>query len=108
MKHLLLLIAVGLLAGCAEQTTEQPSMRALGQSIKVQETRSDEMIGTDVRRQLDLVGAAETSGVIVEVNDGVVTLRGVAPNVAAAWRAQAAARSVKSVKQVINQILIGN
>lgn len=107
MNRFFLLIAAVLLTGCAEPKMEPPSMRALGQSIKVPETRGDEAIGSDVRRQLDLVGAAETSGVIVEVSDGVVTLRGVAPSVAAAWRAQAAAHSVKGVQQVINRILVG-
>jgi osmotically-inducible protein OsmY len=45
-------------------------------------------------------------GVIVEVDDGNVTLRGTAGTRAAAWRAEGAARSVKGVKSVVNQILV--
>ena len=105
MKRFLILVAV-VATGCAEQKTTQPAMRALGQSVKVTEARSDEAIGIDVRQQLDLAGAPLTSSVVIDVSDGVVTLRGSAPSLAAAWRAEAAAHSVKGVKTVINQILV--
>ena len=60
-----------------------------------------------MRRRLDLVGAGQTSGVIVEVDDAVVTLRGVAQTRDWIWRAAAAAASVPGVKRVDNQILFG-
>jgi len=40
------------------------------------------------------------------VVDGNVTLHGTATNRAAAWRAEGAARSVKGVKSVVNQIIV--
>ena len=96
-----------LLAACTqpEKKTDAPSFRAMGQSVAVEPSRNDESIGFEVRRRLDLIGAGDSAGIIVEVADGVVTLRGVAPTVAAAWRAEGAARAVKDVKQVVNLVV---
>jgi hyperosmotically inducible protein len=105
-----MLIALVLLAGCAQPPGEpQPKlrMRALGQDIAPPGQPSDETIGMEIRRRLAAV-PAETAAVIVEVEAGHVTLRGVAPNPGAAWRAEAAARSVKGVKTVTNQILVSS
>ena len=98
--------------GCASsnakkeaQTEPKPALRAMGESVEAGDIVSNEDLGFEIRRQLNNDPAA-TAGIIVEVDEGKVTLRGVAPNLAAAWRAEAAARSVKGVKQVVNHILV--
>jgi osmotically-inducible protein OsmY len=96
-----------LLAACAQPAkdeTAKPAFRALGQTLAVEPTRNDEAIGFEVRRRLDLVGAADTSGITIEVRDGVVTLTGLARTSVAAWRAEAAAHAVKDVKRVVNLV----
>ena len=77
----------------------------MGEEVETGDAVSNEEIGFEIRRRLNNDPAA-TAGIIVEVDEGRVTLRGVAPNPSAAWRAEAAARSVKGVKQVVNQILV--
>ena len=72
----------------------QPDIRIIGLSMY-----------EEADRRLDLVGPADTAGITIEVSVGVVTLRGVAPTVAAAWRAEAAAHAVKDVKAVVNQVV---
>jgi osmotically-inducible protein OsmY len=110
VKHLGLLTLLVLLAGCAlpqrKVADAKPAFRAMGESISAEQPRSDEAIGFEVRRQLDLIGAGATAGIIVEVNDGVVTLRGAATTVAASWRAQGVAQAVKGVRQVVNLIIV--
>ena len=78
----------------------------MGQPAKAEENPSDETIGMNVRRQLDLIGPAESGAIVAEVVDGMVTLRGAAPNQNAVWKAVAAARSVKGVKNVVSLILV--
>ncbi len=110
MALMLALAAFG--SGCASptadkqaQTEAKPALRAMGEGVHVGDAVSNEDIGFEIRRRLnDDPGAA--AGIIVEVDEGKVTLRGVAPNLAASWRAEAAARSVKGVKQVVNQIFV--
>ena len=87
------------------QTEPSPALRAMGESVEAGDVVSDEDVGFEIRRRLNNDPGA-TAGIIVEVDEGRVTLRGAAPNLAAAWRAEAAARSVKGVKQVVNQILV--
>lgn len=99
-----------LLVACAiskKQPTEEakPAFRAMGESVTVEDSLGDEAIGFEVRRQINLVGPSVAVGIVVEVSDGVVTLRGVAPSPAASWRAQGAAQAVKGVRQVVNQIV---
>jgi hyperosmotically inducible periplasmic protein len=84
----------------------QPAMRALGEEVPASSQASDETIGVEIRRRLQLVDAATTAGVIIEVTDGHVLLRGNAPSLADGWRAEAAARSVPGVRDVRNQILV--
>ena len=102
--------------GCGSLTGEkpaeaesQPAMRALGQPLPAPaqsgEESSAESIGPKIRRQLD-ADPASTAGIIVEVDGDTVTLRGKAPNLAASWRAEAIAHSVKGVKTVVNQIIV--
>ena len=101
-------------AGCAMRKTAQqappagepPALRALGAPVAPMEEISDETIGAEIRRRFELMGAAAMVSVVIEVNERVVTLRGVAPDRAAAWRAEAAARSVAGVKEVQNQIIV--
>ena len=40
------------------------------------------------------------------LNEGVVVLRGVVPDLATAWRAEALARAVPGTKEVINRLLL--
>ncbi|HUI07218.1 MAG TPA: BON domain-containing protein [Verrucomicrobiae bacterium] len=77
----------------------------MGEGIEAADAVSDEEVGFEIRRRLN-DDPSETAGIIVEVDEGKVTLRGTAPNLAAAWRAEAAARAVKGVKQVFNRILV--
>ena len=110
MKNLWV-IPLGLALGCAQpadrSTAEQkPAMRAMGESVTVEDARSDESIGAEIRRRMETGDAAGTSSVIIEVEDGVVTLRGAATNLTAAWHAEALARSVPGVKDIRNRIII--
>jgi osmotically-inducible protein OsmY len=106
-------IALGVFSsGCASLTADKqkeaetkPALRAMGESVKAGDAVSNEDIGFEIRRRLN-DSPGEAAGIIVEVDEGKVTLRGVAPNLAAAWRAEGAARSVKGVKEVANQILV--
>jgi osmotically-inducible protein OsmY len=98
--------------GCASskanketQTEEKPALRAMGEPVEAGETPSNETIGFEIRRRLN-DNPSETAGIIVEVDEGRVTLRGTAPTPQASWRAEGAARSVKGVKQVVNQIQV--
>jgi osmotically-inducible protein OsmY len=78
----------------------------MGQSVTVEEAYTDEATGFAIRRRLATENPGASAGIIIEVSDGIVTLRGVAPTQAAAWRAEAIAYAVKGVKQVRNQIVI--
>lgn len=95
-----------LLTACAE--TKPPTLRALGEKVTVDSTRPDEAIGFEVRKRIDAAGVGDLAGVIVEVENGVVTLRGSTMNRSAAFRAEGAARSVAGVKNVINAIQTGS
>jgi osmotically-inducible protein OsmY len=112
MNRDLCVILLLLSAGCARQTPPQesvsatPAFRAMGQSVTVEETYTDEATGFAIRRRLAAENPGTSAGIIIEVSDGIVTLRGVAPTQAAAWRAEATAHAVKGVKQVRNQIVI--
>ena len=76
----------------------------MGSKVPTDEARSDEAIGFDVRHQINLAGPNDLTSVVVIVDGGVVTLRGSTPTRTAAFRAESAARAVKGVKVVINQI----
>lgn len=97
--RLLILVTLLLAAGCAQKTSppvEPP----------VEESRPGEALGTEVRRRLNTGDAREFGGVVVVVNGSEVTLRGSVPSVMAAWRAEAAARSVAGVRVVRNELLV--
>ena len=112
-SSLVLVLSIAVFCGgCASSPADKQtqanatlSLRAMGESVKAGDTVSNEDIGFEIRRRLNQ-NPGETAGIIVEVDDGKVTLRGVAPTLAAAWHAEAAARSVKGVKLVANQIFV--
>ncbi len=93
----------------------QPAMQAPGQPVTApvppaSDTQSgdqptDDWIGIQIRRLVN-TDPTTAAGIIVEVDSGHVTLRGMAVTQAGAWRAEAAARSVKGVKSVVNQIIV--
>ena len=66
---------------------------------------TDESIGFQIRRLLN-TDPNTAAGIIIEVDDGHVTLRGTAITREASWRAEGIARSVKGVKSVVNQIIV--
>jgi len=108
----IVVLAVVACVGCASSKPNQeaaaepnPALRAAGQPVTPVGPASNEEIGFEIRRRLNENPSA-TAGIIVEVDEGNVTLRGTAPNLAAAWRAEATARAVKGVKQVTNQIIV--
>jgi hypothetical protein len=109
-----IIAAIGALdGGCASPADKpaepQPAMRALGQPVETPAPSSDEpsaeSIGPEIRRLLN-ADPASTAGIIVEVDGDKVTLRGYAPTMAASWRAEGTAHSVKGVKTVENQIIV--
>jgi osmotically-inducible protein OsmY len=88
-------------------------MRAMGEPVpppassdtSSSEAPTDESIGTEIRRRLN-ADPTTAVGIVAEVEDGKVTLRGAAPNLAVSWRAEGATRGVKGVKSVVNQIIV--
>lgn len=108
---LILILGLTLVCGCAgtrETGNTKPKMRALGEDVAVDEGASDESIGREVRRRLELADPSTTAGVIIQVDQSVVTLRGVAPTLKAAWQAEAAARATPGVKEVINDVIVND
>ena len=104
-------ILLAILAGCARpkpqpSAADTPSLRALGQSVAVEDTYTDETVGFEIRRRLSAEIPGESAGVIVEVNDNAVTLRGFAPNPTAMFRIEAIVHSVKGVKSVRDQLVV--
>ena len=99
--------------GCAMNADKPneppPAMRVVGQPVpsptESDEAPTNESIGLEIRRQLNATPTT-TAGIIVEVDDGKVTLRGMAPNLATSWRAEAIAHAVKGAKVVVNQIVV--
>ena len=95
----------------AKPEQPQPAMRVMGQAAPPPSASSDdkpvtnESIGFEIRRLLN-ANPGETAGIIVEVDDGKVTLHGSAPTIAASWRAEGIAHAVKGVKSVVNQIVV--
>jgi osmotically-inducible protein OsmY len=107
-RAILLLGFSSALIGCAtsKPSADKPAMRALGQAAEPEVGASDEAIGMEIRRRLAIADASMTASVIVEVNAGVVTLRGAAPRLQDAWRAEGTARAVPGAKEVRNEILV--
>jgi osmotically-inducible protein OsmY len=109
----IIITSAALCGGCsmnADKANEpQPAMRVMGQPVPSPtdsgEAPTDESIGTEIRHQFSATPTT-TAGIIVEVDDGKVTLRGTAPNLATSWRAEGLAHAVKGVKAVVNQIVV--
>ncbi len=109
----IIIASIALCGGCstnADKANEpQPAMRAMGQPVPSPtdsgEAPTDVSIGTEIRRQLNATPTT-TAGIIVEVDDGKVTLRGAAPNLATSWRVEGIAHAVKGVNAVVNQIVV--
>ena len=105
MHWFLILVLTLCGAGCASPSATTPALRVMGAGVTTDTRSSDEVIGLEIRRQLNIVDPTGLAGVVIEVDGGIVTLRGLASDLATAWRAEAAARAVKGVQQVRNQIL---
>jgi hypothetical protein len=118
LVSLVMAMIVGALGGGCTSTPDdkaktepQPAMRVLGQPVAPPakpaepEEGSNASIGLQIRRSLD-TDPTSAAGIIVEVDDGKVTLRGSAPNFAASARAEGAAYAVKGVKSVVNLIIV--
>lgn len=97
--RLLILVTLLLAVGCAQKTPPPAAP-------PVEESRPDEVLGAEVRRRLNAGAAGEFGGVVVVVTGSEVTLRGSVSSVMAAWRAEAAARSVAGVRVVRNELLV--
>jgi hypothetical protein len=106
--------------GCVSQPAEKsaqanphPAMPAVGEplpspassDVSSSQAPTDVSIGTEIRQRLN-ADPATAVGIVVEVEDGDVTLRGEAPSLAVSWRAEGTARGVKGVKSVVNQIIV--
>ena len=103
------MVGLILVCGCAgtdESEHAKPTMRAMGESAEVEEGASDESIGREIRRRLELADPATTAGVMIVVDQGNVTLQGVAPTMRAAWQAEAAAQATPGVKSVTNDVIV--
>lgn len=93
--------------GCASVgETVKPAMRALGQEATARDAISDEAIGMEARRRLELANPSASGGVIIEVSEGVVMLRGHVPTVGEAWQAEGVVRAIPGVREVRNEILV--
>ncbi len=88
-------------AGCAANKTAQSPHPASETTV-----HPDEVIGKAVRYRLETQCPGDARAIKIVVNDGVVTLQGVASSQAVAWRAQAAATAVPGVKTVHNELMV--
>src|SRR3984957_16760947 len=101
------IVGAAICGGCstnADKPNEpQPAMRAMGQPVppptEPGEVPTNDSIGSEIRRQLNGTPTT-TAGIIVEVDDGKVTLRGTAPDLATSFRAEGLAHATKGVKTV--------
>jgi osmotically-inducible protein OsmY len=106
MKTCWVILLAAMLAGCATNKSETPlPMRAMGQDVEPGEVPSPEAIGLEVRRLLGR-DVPEATGIVVNVDNTTVILTGSVMTVPTAFRAEAAARSVKGVTDVVNQIVV--
>jgi len=66
-----------------EADTATPAPAAQRAPLRSAQTASDEELGLEIRRRLSMLGPALTLRVMVVVEDGLVSLRGSAPDAAA-------------------------
>lgn len=100
------LLATVLLGCAAPRNAEKPAMRALGQQATARDQISDEAIGNEARRRLALANRSASGSIIIEVSEGIVTLRGHVPDVQSAWQAEGVVRAVPGVRAVQNEMLV--
>ncbi len=109
MRIWIVVLAMGLLGGCAAGTMAgagQGGQAADGRSYE--EARADNMIAAAVNRLLVRDGHVNASDINVVVRDGVVTLTGEVSDAATAARVVQAVRETEGVRGVINQLRVGH
>jgi osmotically-inducible protein OsmY len=105
MKHALSLLAGSVilaLAGCSSGTQNAPQPTV----TQVEQIASDALLTTEVKAKLITVDINSTASLGVRVSHGHVTLTGSVRNAAARTKTVAAARSVKGVQSVTDQLHI--
>lgn len=90
-----------------EKDKETFAQKAKEAGDKIGATASDGWLWVKVRGALLAADDLEESGINVDVNNGVVILRGTVPNSDQVKKADAAAKSVSGSKGVQNQIKVG-
>ena len=107
MRIIVALLAAALLAGCAAALVGNASRSGV-----YKDSRSPDQIDVDarlastVRSKLIADPAVKASGVMVTVNTGVVTLKGAVEKPEQRTAAERAARSIKGVKGVKNELRV--
>lgn len=94
--------------GDYEKDKETFSQKAKDAGDKIGSGLSDGWLWVKVRGALLAADDLEESGINVDVNNGVVTLRGNVPNADQVKKADAAAKSVGGTKGVQNQLKTGD
>jgi hyperosmotically inducible protein len=82
-------------------------MAAAAPALLWAQAPDDDIIFDQVRRRLTSDPQVKGHQLEVEVNEGVVTLKGVVASEKLRDRAEKLAKKVKGVKQVINQLRVG-
>ena len=94
--------------GDYEKDKETFAQKAKDAGDKIGSGLSDGWLWVKVRGALLAADDLEESGINVDVNNGVVTLRGNVPNADQVKKADAAAKSVSGTKGVQNQLKTGD
>ena len=105
MKHAFPLLAVSLalaVSGCSTTTvtTTQPAV------TQAEGVATDALLTTEVKAKLITVDINSTASLGVHVSGGVATLTGSVRTLAARARTVAAARSVKGIHEVVDQLRV--
>ena len=105
MKHALPLLAAALalaVAGCSSSTQNAPQPTV----TQVEQIANDAFLTTEVKAKLITVDINSTASLGVRVSNGVATLTGSVRTPAARAKPVAAARSVKGIREVRDQLHI--
>jgi hyperosmotically inducible protein len=105
MKHALPLLAVGLalaITGCSSSNQNAPAPSV----TQVEQIANDALLTTEVKAKLITVDINSTASLGVRVSGGVATLTGSVRTSAARAKTVAAARSVKGISAVRDQLHI--
>lgn len=103
---LALLTSFSALPAFAQDVPIEPGMPGTGIYGSPYADVSDEEIAKDVRLALRLEPYAGRQGIVVNVNDGVVTLSGVVESAVERYDAERAARQVNGVVAVKNELKV--